>query len=310
MKAIEILMICILLFSAVFFVITYVSFRFTFFVNRKNKKTNEIETPSGKIYDPYRQQMINWTEETRLMQPEEFSITSFDGLKLYGKFYEFDKNAPIELMFHGYRGTAERDLSGAVQRCFKLGRSALIVDQRTSGKSEGNVITFGVNEHKDCLKWVDFAVKHFGEDVKIILTGISMGASTVLMASGKELPENVIGVLADCGFTSAKEIIKKVIKDLKLPINICYFFIKIGAKNYGNFDLEETSAIEQVAKSKIPIIFIHGENDDYVPCEMSKKMFDACKSRKELVTVKGAGHGLSYLVDNELYFEKVTKFFY
>ncbi len=300
----------LLLLAALFFGVTYICFRMAFFVDRKKARRDDIELPDGEIYEPYHEQMINWTKETRQMPSKEFSIVSFDGLKLYGKFYEFENGAPIELMFHGYRGTAERDLSGAVQRCFKLGRSALIVDQRCSGKSDGNVITFGVNEHKDCLKWVEFMVSHFGDDVKIILTGISMGASTVLMASGKELPSNVIGVLADCGFTSAKEIIKKVIGQLKLPVEISYFFVKLGAKIFGHFDLEETSAIEAVKKCKIPIIFIHGEADDYVPCEMSIKNYEACSSRKELVTVPGAGHGLAFLVGNELYFEKVTNFKY
>lgn len=309
MKVLGIVLFCVIVLALIFLSISYLCFRLTFFAKRNGKKGDEIETPKGEIYDPFREQMINWTKETRQMKTEEFSVVSFDGLRLYGKFYQFKEGAPIELMFHGYRGTAERDLSGAVQRCFKLKRSALIVDQRTSGKSEGKVISFGVNEHKDCLKWVEFMVEHFGKDVEIILTGISMGASTVLMASGENLPSNVVGVLADCGFSSAKEIIKKVIKDMKLPVNLCYFFIKIGAKIFGGFNLEETSAIEQVKKSKLPTIFIHGENDDFVPCEMSVRMYNECPNRKELVTVKSAGHGLSYLVDNELYFEKVTEFF-
>ena len=309
MKVLGIVLFCVIALALIFLSISYLCFRLTFFAKRNGKKDDEIETPKGEIYDPFREQMINWTKETRQMKTEEFSVVSFDGLRLYGKFYQFKEGAPIELMFHGYRGTAERDLSGAVQRCFKLKRSALIVDQRTSGKSEGKVISFGVNEHKDCLKWIEFMVEHFGKDVEIILTGISMGASTVLMASGENLPSNVVGVLADCGFSSAKEIIKKVIKDMKLPVNLCYFFIKIGAKIFGGFNLEETSAIEQVKKSKLPTIFIHGENDDFVPCEMSVRMYNECPNRKELVTVKSAGHGLSYLVDNELYFEKVTEFF-
>ena len=143
----------------------------------------------------------------------------------------------MEIMFHGYRGNAERDLSGGIQRCFALGRSVLLVDQRTSCGSEGNVISFGINEHRDCLSWVDFAVKHFGPDIKIILTGISMGASTVLMAAGKELPKNVVGVLADCGFSSAREIIKKCARDLKIPADLIYPFIKLGAKIFGHFNL-------------------------------------------------------------------------
>ena len=129
---------------------------------KKAADPNEIQTPVGKIYDPYRASMENWIREARAMAHEEFYITSFDGLTLHGNFYEYAPGAPIELMFHGYRGTAERDLSGGVQRCFRVGRSALVVDQRCSGKSGGRVITFGINEHKDCLRWIDFAVSKFG----------------------------------------------------------------------------------------------------------------------------------------------------
>jgi fermentation-respiration switch protein FrsA (DUF1100 family) len=190
-----------------------------------------------------------------------------------------------------------------------LGRSALIVDQRCSGKSGGHVITFGVREHRDCLSWVDFAVEHFGPDVKLILTGISMGASTVLMAAGRDLPENVIGILADCGFTSAKEIIQEVIKQMGLPPKPCYPFVKLGAKLFGGFELEEYSAIEAVKQAKKPVIFFHGESDDFVPCWMSEKMYEACTSRKQLVKVPGAGHGLAFPVDQEGYLKEARAFF-
>ncbi len=291
-------------------IISYVCYRIAFFVDRKKDPSPDaICIPEGEIYEVYRDKMVNWILEARAMKREKFYITSFDGLKLCGTYYEYEPGAPIELMFHGYRGHAERDLSGGVQRCFRLKRSALIVDQRCSNESQGHVITFGVNEHKDCLAWVDFMVKHFGEDVKIILTGISMGASTVLMAAGNPLPKNVIGVLADCGFTSAKEIIQKVIKQMGLPPKLAYPFVKLGAKIYGGFDLEETSAIECVKKSTVPIFFLHGESDDFVPCDMSCKNYEACASKKHLFTVPGAGHGLGYLVDTEGYINNINEFF-
>ena len=289
---------------------SYICFRMAFYVPKKKEKiAEEFYLPKGKIYEPYHEQMIAWTKETRTFPQERFTITSFDGLKLSGKYFEHTPDAPIELMFHGYRGNAERDLSGAVQRCFSLGRSVLIVDQRTSGKSEGNVISFGINESRDCLAWVNFLIEHFGKDVKIILTGISMGASTVMMASAMELPPNVISALADCGYTSAKDIIKKVIHEMKLPANLLYPFVKLGAKLYGRFDLEETSPLEAMKNCRIPIIFIHGETDDFVPCDMSRINYEACASRKALVTIPGAGHGLSYAVDPETYLHTLREFF-
>lgn len=291
-------------------VISYICFKIAFYAEDRDPQTyEESDIPEGEIYERFRESMEKWTKETKEMKSELFSITTFDGLKLYGKFYEYKKGAPIELMFHGYRGNAYRDLSGGVQRCFKLGHSAFIVDQRCSKRSEGNVITFGIKEHKDCLCWVDFLVKHFGNDVKIILCGISMGAATVLMAAGNDLPKNVIGVLADCGYNSPKDIIKKVIKQMKIPVNIGYFFVKLGARIYGHFDLEEYSPEQALKNCKVPVIFFHGESDDFVPCYMSKLNYDACNSKKRIVTIKGAGHGLAYLVDPEKYLASLTEFF-
>lgn len=281
--------------------ISFLCFCLAFYA-KKEAPSEEFTIPPGKIYEPHREQMVGWMKEARTMPCQEVSITSFDGLQLWGKYFEYAPGAPIELMFHGYRGNAERDLCGGVQRCFSLGRSALIVDQRTSGKSDGRVISFGINEHRDCLRWIEFMLSYFGKDVKIYLTGISMGATTVLMAAGKPLPEQVIGVVADCGFTSAKAIIKKVIRQLKLPADVLYPFVKLGAKLYGRFDLEEYSALDAMKTCRVPVVFIHGEADDFVPCAMSKENYSACQSeQKHLFTVPDTGHGLSYIIDPEGY---------
>ena len=291
-------------------VIAYICFHIAFYAPpRKSIDSDIVDTPQGEIYDPYREKMEHWARETRGLPQERINITSFDGLKLHGTYYEYEPGAPIELMFHGYRGNADRDLSGGVQRCFKLGRSALIVDQRGSGKSEGQVITFGVNERRDCLSWLTYMEERFGPDAKIILTGISMGAATVMMAAGEELPENVIGVLADCGYSSPKAIIKKVIRQMEIPVKLGYPFVKLGARLFGHFTLEETSPVEAMKKCKVPVIFFHGEEDSLVPCEMSRECFEACVSKKRLVTVPGAGHGLSYPVEPERYLREAKEFF-
>lgn len=290
--------------------ICYICFRIVFYVPRNAPENpDELPVPEGELYAPYHDRMRQWIREARSFAQEDFYITSFDGLKLHAKYFEYTPNAPMEIMFHGYRGSAERDLSGGIQRCFALGRSVLLVDQRTSCGSEGNVITFGINEHRDCLAWIDFAVHHFGPDVKIILTGISMGATTVMMAAGKSLPENVVGVLADCGFSTAKEIIKKCARQMHLPTDFLYPFIRLAARMFGHFDLEEYSALEAMKTCRLPIIFIHGEDDDFVPCDMSREVYEACTSPKRMFTVPGAGHGLVYLVDQPGYFKAVTEFF-
>lgn len=290
---------------------SYICFRVVFYVpDHKKKNSDDVPLPQGKIYEVFWEDMRKWVLETRQIPHEDMSIISFDGLQLYGKYFEYSPGAPIELMFHGYRGCAERDLSGGVQRCFQLERSALIVDQRCAGRSEGNVITFGIKEHRDCLTWIDYMIEHFGPDVKIILTGISMGASTVLIASGCDLPKNVIGILADCGFHSAKDVILHVAHSMKLPGKLLYPFIKLGARLFGHFDLDAFSPEKSLGRSKIPVLFFHGEADDYVPCEMSKINYEACNSRKKLILIPDAGHGLSYLVAPERYLKETSDFFY
>ena len=290
--------------------ISYLCFHMAFYSpDRPAVPSDAIDIPEGAAYEEFREDMEKWARDLRAMPHEEMSITSFDGLTLRGKFYEYAPNAPIELMFHGYRGTAERDLSGGVARCFQLGRSALLVDQRGCSDSEGNVISFGINEHRDCLAWLDFAIQRFGKDVKIILTGISMGASTVLMVSDKDLPPNVLGILADCGFSSAKDIIKKVIRQMGLPADIGYPFVKLGAKLFGHFDLEARSAMEAVKNATVPVIFFHGDGDDYVPCEMSRINYEACTAKKKLVIIPRAGHGLSYPVAPDTYLNALREFF-
>lgn len=306
----SIILIAALLLAVLVLLISYICFWMVFYVpTKKEENSDVIPVPAGEIYEPYHPQMKKWIKEARALNSEDFYIKAFDGVTLHAKYYECAKGATTEIMFHGYRGSAERDLSGGVQRCFALGRNVLLVDQRTSCGSEGKVITFGVNEHKDCLAWVDFAVNHFGSDVKLVLTGISMGASTVLMAAGKELPPNVVGVLADCGFSSAKKIIKKCARDIHVPADLIYPFIKLGAKIFGHFDLEEYTPLEAMKTCKIPIIFFHGEGDDFVPCDMSRELYAECRAPKRLVTVPGAGHGLVYVVDNDGYFKAVCDFF-
>ena len=291
-------------------IIAFICFYMAFFVPKHSPiAIDDYRIPEGEIYEPFRDQMVNWMKEVRAMPHRDFYITSFDGLILHGKFYECTPGAPIELMFHGYRGNGDRDLCGGVQRCFQLGRSCLMVDQRASGSSQGHVITFGIKEHRDCLSWIDFMVEHFGKDVKIILTGISMGATTVLLAAGHPLPEQVKGVLADCGFSSAKSIIHSVIQQLKLPPKLVYPFIRLGARLFGGFNLEEETALEAIKKATVPVIFFHGETDAFVPAYMSQENYDACTSRKQLVTTPGAGHGLCYPIDPEGYLQALRDFF-
>ncbi|MBE6943098.1 MAG: alpha/beta hydrolase [Ruminococcaceae bacterium] len=289
----------------------YVCFRMAFYISDKEKAENALrELPPGKAYLPFHEMMNGWQKEVKTFPYETFTVKSFDGLILKGKYYEKYPGAPIELMFHGYRGNALRDLCGGVQRSFACGHNALLVDQRASGDSEGNIISFGINERRDCHTWLRFMVEHFGPDVQILLTGISMGGATVLMAAGEELPANAIGVLSDCGYTTPKEIICRVIeKDMKLPAALAYPFVRLAARIFGGFDLEETDSVRALSNCKVPVFFVHGEADGFVPCDMSRKMHGICPGQKRLYTVPGADHGLAYPVAGEKYIEELNAFF-
>ena len=275
---------------------------------RPKELGGEIKLPSGRAYVPYQDEMRQWIIKMRAMDCREMSISSHDGLRLCARYYEFSPDSPLELMFHGYRGNAERDLAGGIERCFALGRSCIIVDQRCSGMSQGRTISFGINEMQDCLRWIDHTVSCFPER-KIILTGISMGAATVLMAAGEKLHENVVGVLADCGYTSARAVIYHVIRSLHLPAKPLYPLVRLAGRIFGGIDIEKSRPIEAVARCTVPVIFFHGEADDFVPCYMSRENFEACPARKALVTIPGAGHGLSYPADKARYLKELGEFF-
>ena len=283
----------------------------TFYMRRrKHKSKEEFSLPKGEIYEPYHDRMRQWMRELRAMPYTAVEIKSHDGLVLRGKYYEYEKGAPIEILFHGYKSTAERDLCGGVARCFTLHRNALLVDQRACGDSEGRVTTFGVKESLDCIAWVNFTVENIDKDARIYITGISMGAATVMTAASMPMPENVVGVLADCGFTSAQDIIKKVMRDMGLPANLLYPFARLGAIVFGRFDPDSRTPKKSMSKCHLPIIFYHGDTDAYVPHYMSEENYNACVSeKKRLIITQGAGHGLCFIVDTDGYYEALHEIF-
>ena len=289
----------------------YVCYRMTFYSSPKRPEAHRSEypVPDGKVYEPFKEQITDWIKFARSLPYREVSIQSHDGLTLRGRYYEFSPDAPIELMIHGYRGWGERDMSGGVYRCQCLGHNALVIDHRASNESDGSVITFGILESRDCRLWVDYIINDINPNAKILLTGISMGASTVMIMSSQQLPVNVVGILADCGYTSNREIIEKVMRDIKLPPKLFYPLVKLGAKLFGKFELEEFSPIEEVQRSRLPILFFHGDTDDFVPHTMSIQNHEACTAHKRLVIIPNAGHGLCFPVAPETYMQEMRDFF-
>ena len=300
----------ILLFVSFILIALLVLYGMFYIIFRRNRSTNKDDrlTIKGEQYETYAEVIRRAVDRVLPVPFEEVSVTSRDGLKLYGRYYHHKDGAPLGIFFHGYRSGPILDGNGGYLICKRRDYNVLIVTQRAHGKSEGNVMTFGIKERLDCLDWVAYANERFGGDTPIVLMGMSMGAATVLMAVGEELPENVKGVIADSPFTAPGDIIRTVMKDYKLPVKLMYPLAKLSARIFGGFDLEETSAREAVKKSKIPILFIHGEDDRFVPCHMGKECYEGCPGKKRILTVEGAGHGLSHCVDAKRYEAAVDEF--
>lgn len=278
---------------------------------RKERTEDDYDLPPGEEYQPFYEDMIEWIKQSRATPHKKVEIKTFDGLTLRGRYYEHSPEAPIELMMHGYRGNLERDLNGGIFRALDIGHSVLVFDHRGAGKSDGHTLTFGINESRDARRWIDYIIENINPDAKIILSGVSMGAATAMIVSGfDDLPKNIVGIIADCGYTSAKDIIKKVIRDMKLPADILYPFVRLGAKLFGGFNLDEFSPIEQVKKSKIPTIFVHGDKDDFVPLQMSVDNYNACGAKvKKFISIEGAAHGLAFPVARDGYLKELREFF-
>ncbi len=278
------------------------------FYNLNETENDPLVVPPGEQYEALAEPMLKGIGELMQIPYEPVYITSRDGLKLYGRYYHFRDNGPVQLQFHGYRGNAIREYSGGYGMAMSMGYNAIVVDERAHGKSEGHTITFGVKERYDVLDWVAYTRERFGQDVKTILSGVSMGAATVLMASDLDLPDNVVAITADCSYSDPGAIIRKVCRDIKIPGWLAYPFVVLGGLIWGRFALWQSSPVKSVAGAKVPIHLIHGEDDRFVPCEMSREILAACTGKARLVTIPNAGHGLSYLVDRPKYEAVFTAF--
>ena len=238
--------------------------------------------------------------ELRTVPYEEVTITARDGCHLHGKYYHAAEGAPLQILFHGWRSTAEHDFGGGHKMARARGHNILLVDQRAHGKSGGHTLSFGIRERYDCADWAAYAAAQYPRS-PILLTGISMGAATVLMASALPLPDNVVGIMADCPYSSPAAIIRKVCGDAHVPGWLAMPFLHLGAWLFGGFRLKDGGAVEAVKHTALPILLIHGEADGFVPCAMSREIAAACRSDLTLLTVPGATHGASFITDAEGY---------
>jgi len=239
---------------------------------------------------------------------EKVYMTSRDGLKLCGRMIEHPSPRGIVFMCHGYRSHPMIDFAGAVSWMYGHGMSLFIVDHRASGNSEGKYITFGVRESQDLEDWCRFLEKRY-PSLPVVFDGISMGAFTVLLASGGDLPENVRGIIADCGYTSPADICKKVLKQwFHLPPFPIYYTAMAFVKLRTGVWLPGYDARRALEKNKLPILFAHGTADDFVPFWMSPENRKHClHCETEMVTAEGAKHGYSYVVAKKVYQEEILR---
>ena len=280
--------------------IVYAVYRIAFYSPRGNQ--NDIHNlPPGEQYNREADRTWAMVNELAVVPYEEVSIVSNDGLRLKGMYYHTNDGAPLDIGFHGYRSTAVRDFCGGAIMSMEEGHNVLLVKQRGCCDSEGHTITFGVKEQQDCLSWINYAIERFGKKTQIALYGISMGAATVLCASGLELPDNVKGVIADSPFSAPIDIIETVAVDMGIPRVVVKPLALAAARIFGGFDLHGASAVEAVKNAKVPILIIHGEDDRFVPCEMGRAIHRACPDGAEIVTFPDAGHAISYLADEPRY---------
>lgn len=276
---------------------------------RSEAKTERTMKMAGTDWSQYAE-FIGARKEYMLAQPhKDVYIQSEDGLKLHGTYFPRGDEKRMVICFHGYTSQGMSDYIALSDYYLKHGYSMLLVDERAHGRSEGKYIGFGCLDRKDALCWISWVIKNFGEQVQILLHGTSMGGATVLMASGLELPPQIKGIISDCGFTSPKEVFTHVLHSMyhlpAFPVIPAADFINKRLNGYG---MDECNAAREVRKAKVPILFIHGDADTFVPVRMCEEIYENCAAPKQKLVVKGAAHAESYYKDTAAYENALNQF--
>ena len=276
---------------------------------RSKAKTDRTIKMAGTEWNQH-MPFIQKRKEAMLAQPHSDQwVMSEDGLRLHGTWFPRGDCKKVVICFHGYTSQGMKDYIGLSGYYLNHGYSMLLVDERAHGESEGKYIGFGCLDRQDALKWIDWVIRKCGEDTEILLHGTSMGAATVLMTSGLELPAQVKGIISDCAFTSPKEVFSHVLKSMyhmpAFPTMQLADFLNRKLSGYG---LDECNAAREVKKAKVPILFIHGSGDTFVPCSMCETIYENCASPKKKLIVEGAAHAESYYKDTDAYENALTEF--
>ena len=276
--------------------ITVYLVRFTFVAKKKRPDESAMLELRKKQMPLYVKDFEQGYEWIAAHEKADVEITSRDGLTLRGEYFANPARRGTVLLFHGYRSSPHADMSAVCGFYYSLGFSLLLPSQRSHMASDGKYICFGAKEGGDCADWVNYVNGVSGDDLPIVLDGVSMGATTVMASVRYGLPSNVRCIIADCGFTSPGEIISHVMKAaFRMPKFPFYYTASAMVRLLAGFSLDEFNTVDVLKECRIPILFVHGEADDFVPTEMTKRNYQACAAPKELVLIPGAGHGESYL---------------
>lgn len=278
---------------------------------RSNAKREKTQSMAGTDWEAYIPRIRQAKEELLQYPHEDIYLMSEDGLRLHGTYFPMETSKKTVICFHGYTSEGLNDYSTLALFYRENGFNLMIVDERAHGKSEGNYIGFGCLDRKDALCWIKEVVRLKGEDCEILLHGDSMGGATVLMTSGLELPGQVKAIVSDCAFTSAWEVFTSVLNRMyHLPaFPILHVANEMVIKKAG-YSLKECNAKQEVARAKVPILFLHGEADSFVPCSMAYELYECCASKKKLVIIEGAGHVESCYRDEELFQNSIREFIF
>jgi fermentation-respiration switch protein FrsA (DUF1100 family) len=255
----------------------------------------------------------SWGEGKDWVSRQSFKnieITSEDGLLLRGNLLLSNRaEGRTAILAHGYSGKG-KDMGAYAKIYYEiLGFNILIPDARGHGESEGQYIGFGWPERHDYLQWIGHIIKESGPKSQVVLHGVSMGGATVLMTSGEDLPPQVKAIVSDCAYTSVKaQLSYQLWRMYRLPSFPFIQSASLITRLKAGYGFSEASAVKQVRKAKVPILFIHGDADNFVPFSMLDELYEACRSPKEKLVVPQAGHGLAYDMDKAGYINVVTTF--